>query len=114
MREPGPGLRIGPRNAGQAARPVPTLADVSLSRWSWQFLPVWTFFLGMLVGGSPGGLTRVSNYPPLLLYVALTGAVWVPAELYARRRDRERAEAGRVARSVDVDTDTGARGRDAL
>ncbi len=62
---------------------------MGLSRWSWRFLPAWTFLLGLLVGGLPGGLLRLSNLGVVLLYVALTAAVWVPLELYARKRERE-------------------------
>ena len=89
---------------------------MSLSRWSWRFLPAWTFFLGTLVGGFPGGLTRASNYPPLLLYVALTGAVWVPAELYARKREREQVAVDGATPTPGADAVTGmpGSGRQAL
>jgi hypothetical protein len=51
----------------------------------------------MLVGGLPGGLGNISNYGPVLLYVALTAVVWIPLELYSR--SRERADRDREAAS---------------
>ncbi|MFI2753699.1 hypothetical protein ACGIF2_09720 [Cellulomonas sp. P22] len=49
-----------------------------LTRWRLRFLPVWTFFLGLLIGGLPGGLARIDNYVAIGLYVLVTAVVWVP------------------------------------
>jgi len=60
---------------------------VTLKTWTRSFLPAWTFFLGLLIGGLPGGLTQASNYGAVGLYLLATGAVWVVIALLLRRQD---------------------------
>lgn len=60
------------------------VADVRMTKWTQWFLPVWTFFLGLLIGGLEGGLA--GNWGAVLLYVLPTGAFWAIVELVVRRR----------------------------
>lgn len=66
-----------------------------MSSWSARFLPVWTFFLGLLIGGLPGGLFSGENYGAIALYFLLTGTIWVALEFTARRIEAERSATGR-------------------
>lgn len=59
-----------------------------LSRWGWRVLPIWTFFLGLLIGGLPGGVTVPSNLLVLAIYIVITLAIWVPLELISRKAER--------------------------
>jgi len=66
---------------------------VRLSSWGWRVLPVWTFFLGLLIGGLPGGIVVPANLLVLAIYVVVTLAVWIPLEVVSRKAEGTRDSA---------------------
>jgi hypothetical protein len=69
---------------------------MKLSRWGWRVAPAWTFFLGLLIGGIPGGVGDPHNLVPIALYLA-TLVVLIPLEVLSRRveaRDTSHREVG--------------------
>ncbi|WP_147463575.1 hypothetical protein [Cellulomonas triticagri] len=56
-----------------------------MTKWSRWFLPVWTLFLGILIGGLDGGLSGWSNWGAVLLFVLCTAPVWIVGEIVSRR-----------------------------
>lgn len=59
---------------------------MELKKWSARFLPIATFFLGLLIGSLPGGLSRAGNLGPIALYLVLVGAVWAAVAVFLRRQ----------------------------
>ncbi|GHS87452.1 hypothetical protein AGMMS50218_09340 [Actinomycetota bacterium] len=60
---------------------------MELRRWTRRFLPAWTFFLGLLLGGLPGGLSSAGSIGAVGLYVLVTGVVWAVIVAFLRRQD---------------------------
>jgi hypothetical protein len=59
-----------------------------ISRFGLVFLPILTFFLGLLIGNLEGGLADASNCGSIALYLGIVGVAWVALERLARRHER--------------------------
>lgn len=64
-----------------------------LSRWGRRVAPAWTFFLGLLIGGLPGGITELRNWVAIGIYL-LTLVVLIPLEILSRRMENRQKSSG--------------------